>query len=173
MKLSGILLQKEVVDFLLDRVGDMYTMGYVNHMISNSSTRNVLHIIVSDNLALNFPICCQTTGYNGATTLVPVIFEVNTCTWCKSRYDHPNTIKPVGSQAQIISQEYHGKFKKLDSLFVQGVDGDKTGEVVGPFWDGPKRASLQTNSPYMWWMVQKGAQGLCGGSDGTNKTKYG
>ena len=55
MKLGGISLQAEAVNFLLGRVGEPHITQYVNHVMSHLSAKKAPYAFVPDILVHNFP----------------------------------------------------------------------------------------------------------------------
>ena len=80
MKLGCIFSEKEVVNFILDKVSDPFIMRYVNHVSSSPNSRNAQHAIVPDLHVRNFPASRQQVNNSGATSTAKAIVEVKTYT---------------------------------------------------------------------------------------------
>jgi hypothetical protein len=140
MKLGGIHLAAEAVNFLVDKIGHPCITSYVNHVSSNPDAQKVPHAIVPDIHAFNFPTGGQQVNDSGATSAAEAFFEIKTFMACKSRYNHNNTkLRPVNWCTHEVILSYDWKFRKLDCLFAADVGGDGTSEVVGPFEATKKR----------------------------------
>ena len=59
MKLGGIFIEKEAVNFLLDKVGDLFITHYVNHVSSHPITRKAPFTI---DITLDLHACNYLTG---------------------------------------------------------------------------------------------------------------
>ena len=83
---------------------------------------------------MNFQASKQRTNDSGSSRETEAIFEVKTCTVCKSRYAH-NNIKTASldRHARMIMNVYSRNLKKLVVKFVVDVVGDEEGGIKGPF----------------------------------------
>jgi len=68
MKVGGIFAEKEAVNFLLNKVGEPYITGYINHVTSHPSARKAPFAIVPDLHARNYPTGRQRVNNRGATS---------------------------------------------------------------------------------------------------------
>ena len=102
MKLGGIHSGKEVVNFLLHKVGDLHITSYVDHVARQTNTRKATHTIVQDIHTRNFPAGCYMVHNSAAISMTEAIFEMKTYTTCNSKYNHSNNIHPADWHARII-----------------------------------------------------------------------
>ena len=56
MKLEGIFLEQEAVNYIFNKIGDPYISQYVNHVSSVANSRKAQRAIVPDLHAHNFPV---------------------------------------------------------------------------------------------------------------------
>jgi len=112
---EGVFAEKEVVNFLLDKVDELYITHYVSLATSQSHPRaqKTPFSRVPDLHARNYPIGRQRVNKSGTTSLAETFFEVKTYTSCNSRYDPNITTKGLtGPKGTLVIQEYASEFKK-------------------------------------------------------------
>ena len=76
--LGGVFLEKEVVNFILDKVGDPFITAYVNHVSSHPNARKAPRSIVPDLHTRNFPVGGQRFNDSNTTSSAEAFFEVRT-----------------------------------------------------------------------------------------------
>ena len=92
MKLGGIFLEKEAVNFLLDKVGDPYITRYDNHISSAANSRSSQHASMPDLYPRNFPAGRQRVDDSRTHRTTEALFEVKTHRACNSCYNKNNRI---------------------------------------------------------------------------------
>ena len=126
-------MEKEAVNFVLDKVSDPFITRYVNHVSSSPNSRNAQHAIFPDLHAHNFPTDRQRVNDSKTTSSAEAIFKVKTYTACITRYNHNNTTtKPPDQRAREVTNEYSRKFRKLDTVFAEEVVGNGENGTTGP-----------------------------------------
>ena len=87
MKVASIHSEKEAVNFLLGKVGDLQIKNYVNHLPSEAERRNSIFAIVPDILAFEYPAGKQIVNDSGATQSEEAFCEVKSYQANKTRYN--------------------------------------------------------------------------------------
>ena len=102
MKLGGTLAEKEVVNFIMDKVGEPHISSNINHVAAHNSAKKAKFAIIPNLHALNLSVSKQTINDSRVTTTADAIFEIKTYTTRKTRYSHNNNDvnKPLDRRAK-------------------------------------------------------------------------
>ena len=85
MNMGGIFSEQEVVNFILDKVRELYVRQYVNHVSLTANSRRAQHTIVPDLHAHNFLAGIQRVDDSRAHQTAEAFFEMKTYMACNRR----------------------------------------------------------------------------------------
>ena len=117
-------MEKEAVNFILNKVSDPFITRYVNHVSSSTNSRKAPYTIVPDLHAHNFPAGKHRVNNTEATSTAEAILEVKAYTACITCYNHNNkTTKPPERRAREVTNKYSRKFKETGQAICRRSSG--------------------------------------------------